>query len=44
VAKSTSSQEENDVSMQDAALFRVLRKRYLKVRLITRKPMKEDIP
>ncbi|PWU81235.1 MAG: hypothetical protein DLM72_08075 [Candidatus Nitrosopolaris wilkensis] len=44
VAKSTGLQEENDVSMQDAALFRVLRKRYLKVRLITpHKPMKEDI-
>jgi hypothetical protein len=44
VAKSTGLQEENDVSMQDAALFRVLRKRYLKVMLITpHKPMTEDI-
>ncbi|MFY9870627.1 MAG: hypothetical protein WAK17_12985 [Candidatus Nitrosopolaris sp.] len=37
VAKSTELQRENDVSKQDSALFHVLRKRYPKVRLITRK-------
>jgi hypothetical protein len=43
VAKSTGMQEEQDMSIQDATLFRVLslKKKYQKVRLTTRK--EEDI-